>query len=109
MSIQLAEALQQVELETGKTYRCEIRGRWVEVRVLDLKPEPSALAESDVMLEPWVKLPRPAPVAQGRSTLGEPRPLRVPELPEPPGGSIVRSRPGEVELPDVPELPSEEN
>ena len=34
MSIALADALEDVELEEGRTYRCEVHGRQVEVRVL---------------------------------------------------------------------------
>ncbi len=34
MSIALADALEDVELEEGWTYRCEVHGRLVEVRVL---------------------------------------------------------------------------
>ena len=55
----LAEALSQVELETGRTYDCVVNGKRVIVRVAP----PSAIApsaryeESDVMLDPWCELP----------------------------------------------------
>src|SRR5437899_1079723 len=35
MATSLAEALNDVELETGRTYRCRVKEFWVELRVLD--------------------------------------------------------------------------
>ena len=59
MSVSLAEALEQVDLDAGNIYRCQVKGRWVEVRVL--ATEPPALAKpfvaTDVMIDPWVELP----------------------------------------------------
>lgn len=73
MSLPLAEALEQVDLDPGNIYRCQVKGRWVEVRVLG--SEPLGLAKpfvaSDVMIDPWVQLPgvsllRRFPARRGR-------------------------------------------
>jgi hypothetical protein len=55
MSLSLAEALGQVDLKPGQTYRETVNGCTVEVRVLDDGPTPE-LAEQ-VMLQPWVEFP----------------------------------------------------
>lgn len=34
MSLTLVEALGQVDLEEGQFYRCQVKGHWVELRVL---------------------------------------------------------------------------
>ena len=81
MSISLAEALQQVPLEAGKTYRCQTREHVIEVRVLKRAAEASALPEADIMLEAWVELPHPPSVGLSRSTLGQPRPPMMPDIP----------------------------
>jgi hypothetical protein len=63
MSMPLADALAQVDLEAGRVYRCEVKGRKVEVRVLEGVPAPMLPAspvESDIMLEPWVEFPLPS-------------------------------------------------
>jgi hypothetical protein len=86
MSLSLVEALGQVALEPGQVYRCEVNGQWIELRVLgpsEMRPV-SVYEESDVMLDPWV------------------------EFPQPTSGIVVRARPGAVPLPDVPEIPSDE-
>jgi hypothetical protein len=82
MSMGLADALAQVELEAGRVYRCEVKGRKVEVRVLEevsaaLLPAP--LAESDIRLEPWVEFPLPSGTFNVLAKLG---PLLSPEIPE---------------------------
>ena len=61
MSTSLIEALEQVDLRPGNTYRCRVKGRWVEVRVLDSAPAKLAkpFSETDVLHEPWVELPAP--------------------------------------------------
>ena len=89
MSLSLVEALSQVDLEPGRTYRCRVKDRMVELRVREaLPPEllPAPLKESDIMimLDPWVELPQPA------------------------GGKLVRGKPGKLPLPDVPEIPKDE-
>jgi hypothetical protein len=87
MSVPLAEALEQVDLEAGRTYQCRVKGRIVLVRVLDTMPcdmLPAPPTENDVMLDPWVELPMPA------------------------GAIRLRSRPGSLPPPDVPEIPRDE-
>ena len=61
MSLSLVEALEQVGLDPGRVYYCQVKGLKVELRVLtSAEPETlSALDESDVMLDPWVELPQP--------------------------------------------------
>jgi hypothetical protein len=84
MSVSLAEALGQVDLQAGQIYRCNVNGHQVELRVLDEPRErmPSSIDESDIMLDPWVELPRPPAVATVLSRFG-PLPLpSVPEIPE---------------------------
>ncbi|HVA50843.1 MAG TPA: hypothetical protein VNH11_31155 [Pirellulales bacterium] len=59
MTVPLAKALEQADLDAGNIYRCRVKGRWVEVRVF--ATEPPAFAKpfvvSDVMIDPWVGLP----------------------------------------------------
>lgn len=83
MSVPLAHALQDVELEAGKSYSCQVNGYWVELRVLGKGQEPSpfSISESDIMLDPWVELPSPQPIAIVRSTLGPPRLPDIPDIP----------------------------
>jgi hypothetical protein len=87
MSDLLVQALEQMRLKPGQTYRYPVKGGIVELRFLDtLPPEmmPAPLVESDIMLDPWV------------------------ELPEPEGGVTVIATPGEMPLPDVPDIPTDE-
>jgi hypothetical protein len=86
MSIPLAEALQQVDLEVGRTYRCRVKGHWVEVRVLldRQSAEAPTVPESDIMLDPWVELPGPT------------------------GGKRVACKPGKLPPPDRPIIPDDE-
>lgn len=87
MSLSLVEALSQVDLEPGRTYRCQVKGRMVELRVHEaIPPEllPAPLDESDIMLDAWV------------------------EFPQPTGGKRVRGKPGTLPRPDVPEIPTDE-
>ena len=83
MSVTLEEALREVELEVGRTYYCQVRGHWVELRVLgpDAPEFVSSFSESDVMLDPWVEFPPPEPRGQHLSHLGELPPPDVPEIP----------------------------
>lgn len=88
MSLSLLEALCQVDLEPGRTYRCRIKGRMIELRVHEVIPSeflPAPLEDSDIMLDAWVELPQPS------------------------GGKRVRGKPGKLPLPDVPEIPSDED
>jgi hypothetical protein len=87
MSIPLVQVLEQMNLEPGRRYRYQVKGRQVELRVLeDSPPEmlPTSLVESDVMLDPWVELPPPS------------------------GGIRIHAKPGEFPPPDLPEMPSDE-
>lgn len=91
----LTEALQSVELEPGRTYRCQVRGRTVEVRVVN---EPvnggnppsqerlltKELCEEDIMLDAWC------------------------ELPEPKWTKTFKAQPGPRHMPDIPEIPRDE-
>ncbi len=83
MSMPLADALAQVDLEAGRIYRCEVNGRKVEVRVLEdaaalIRPAP--LAENDIMLDPWIELPLPPATFNGFATPGI-LPFDIPEIP----------------------------
>ncbi|MGZ3397515.1 MAG: hypothetical protein ACXVB2_25710 [Isosphaeraceae bacterium] len=76
-----------VNLEAGRVYRCQVKGQWVELRVLGpdgIRPL-SVYDESDVMLDPWVEFPRPT------------------------SGIVLHAKPGSLPLPDVPEIPTDEN
>jgi hypothetical protein len=87
MSRSLVEALGQVDLEIGRIYRCQVNGRWVELRVLgaaEVAPV-SVYDESDVMFDPWV------------------------EFPQPTSGIVVRAMPGSLPLPDVPAIPTDDD
>jgi hypothetical protein len=85
MSLSLAEALGQVDLEAGRVYRCWVKDKWVELRVLgpDEVPPVSIYDESDVMLDPWIEFPRPT------------------------SGITVRAEWGSLRFPDVPEIPDD--
>jgi hypothetical protein len=73
MHISLADALQQVNLEVGRVYRCQVGKLRVEVRVEDISPIlPAPLQASDVMLDPWVDLPAPQPTALLQASAGPP-------------------------------------
>jgi hypothetical protein len=87
MSLPLNEALAQVDLEPGRTYRCEVNGKRIELRVLlgsPLDMRPVVIDESDIMLDSWVEFPPPGP------------------------GIPIKVVPGELPLPDVPHIPSED-
>jgi len=83
MSLTLAEALGQVDLETGRVYRCRVKGQWVELRVLGPVVEPplAKFDESDVMLDPWVEFPPPAAVARITGRFTTPPLPDVPAIP----------------------------
>ncbi len=87
MSLSLVEALGQVDLEAGRVYRFQVKGQWVELRVLgpaEVRPV-SVFDESDVMLDPWVEFPRPT------------------------SGILLYAERGSLPLPDVPEIPTDED
>ena len=84
-SVSLAEALRDVDLQPGQTYRCEVRGHQVELRVLTPShvqdDAPSGFPDSDVMWEPWLELPEPACQSRGLSRRGAPLLPDVPLIP----------------------------
>jgi len=86
MSLSLAEALDQVDLEAGQVYRCQVKGCWIELRVLvpSKNPKPSPFDESDIMLDPWVEFPRPTSTIRVRAKAGS---LPLPDAPEIPPDS----------------------
>ena len=92
MSISLADALEEVDLEAGKTYCCEVAGRYVELRVFAESPKaasptpivsrPSAtITEDDIRLDPWCELPGPTPIGTLQSVLVEKMPIDIPDIP----------------------------
>jgi hypothetical protein len=84
MTIALADALAQVELEPGKTYRCQVKGRWVELRVLDGSPAGLAkpYSPAEVMLDSCLELPGPTVAATVQARPGKPIPFDAPDIPE---------------------------
>ncbi len=91
MSISLADALADVELESGRTYRCAVRGRRVELRVL---PEPAderaagvqsavigGIRDEDIRLDPWCDLPWPVSLSRVTPRTVTSLPLDIPEIP----------------------------
>ena len=73
MSLSLAEALGQVDLKPGQTYRETVKGQTIEVRVLEEAPTPKLAVQ--VMLQPWVEFPF---TPQGTLT-AKPGPLLLPD------------------------------
>lgn len=86
MSISLADALEKVELEPGRTYECEVRGRHVELRVSPEVPESfdeeSGLDPNDIRLDAWCELPEPRAVGYLTSELVDHIPFDIPEIPQ---------------------------
>lgn len=85
MSISLADALQQVDLQGGRVYECQIGRLRVEVRVEETVPQslPAPLKPDDIMLDPWADLPGPHSAA------------------------VLQAVPGSPVLPDLPDLPTD--
>jgi hypothetical protein len=83
MATSLMEALESVELAAGQTYRCQVRGQLVEVRVLGPVAD-SCLDRREMMLDAWVELPPPSPAVR------------------------LRARPGKLPPPDAPFIPRDE-
>jgi hypothetical protein len=78
MSVSLAEALGQVDLEPGQVYRCIVKGHLVELRVLEPTRDDWG-DELGAMLDPWVELPQPVPTTY---LLGQFSPMPLPDAPE---------------------------
>ena len=85
MSVSLTEALRDVDLQPGQTYRCEVRRHNVELRVLARQANrddcESEIPATDVMLEPWLELPELACRATGVSRLTPSLPPDIPAIP----------------------------
>jgi hypothetical protein len=85
MSIPLVQALEQMNLEPGKTYRYPVKGLVVEVRLLGKLPsdvQPVSIDESDLAPEAaWVELPGPEPTFRVTVAPGELPPPHLPEMP----------------------------
>jgi hypothetical protein len=81
MGISVAEALQAVELENGRTYRCQVKDYWIELRVLGPVAELPApgICDDDILCDAWRELPLPGPGLLSTSRLG---PLDLPDLPD---------------------------
>lgn len=76
MSMTIAEALANVDLETGRTYRVRVNNRLVELKVL---PDVAGISEDDLMLDPWTVLPSPLVVRRVQTKKISP-PLPVPQI-----------------------------
>jgi hypothetical protein len=81
MRLSLAEALRLTDLQPGHTYREQVNGRTVEMRVLEDAVSPELAAQ--VMLQPCADLPF------------------TPTL-------TIQATPGTLPLPDAPVVPSAE-
>ncbi len=79
----LAEALQNVDLESGKTYQLQVRNQLVQVRVVALDQMSLAMPIDDSDITPEnLSLNLPAPtstkiVRASRSILGYDRPFEI--------------------------------
>jgi hypothetical protein len=123
MSLSIAEALEQVELEPGRTYSCQVKGHWVELRVFQPGMDPrSTIDESDIRLDPWVELNRPTPgiyVRARRGTLPLPDVIEITpddimldpwvELPPPTPTMRVVGRFEPIPQPDIPPMPTDQD
>lgn len=97
MSISLADALQQLNLEPG-TYRCELPEHEIVVQVRARKApdgsrtaegqsrpwiaDPVTIDESCIMLDPWIELPTPKPIGRVVGRLAPPPPPDIPQIPD---------------------------
>lgn len=87
MRISLEQALQDVDLRPGQTYRCVVRNQIVEVQVLSAITSPE---ERSSVLDEF----KPESLAPHDAWM---------ELPEPQTLGLVRARPGSPERPDIPD------
>jgi hypothetical protein len=95
MGVSLADASGELNLETGHVYSSQVKGRWVEIRVLGVIDERSGhLDEQDMMLDAWVELPLPAPAVAVAAGFG----------PLPPQGQATRHIEIVRSLPPAPTL-----
>ena len=93
MSISLADALETVELEPGRTYECEVRGQHVELRVFAKPPAsapakqhsyvtPPGLHPDDIRLDAWCELQSSRERIRVTSKLVDHIPFDIPEIPQ---------------------------
>ena len=82
MSPMLVEAIKQLDLKPGEKRQVSVNGYLVELR--RVQEEEESDLDKMVMLEPWF------------------------ELPDPPIFKIVRPKPGPIDRPDPPVIPSDE-
>jgi hypothetical protein len=80
MNISLEQALQAVDLEPGQTYRCQVRGNWVVLKVLESQSLDLMLGRTESLApqEAWVELPELASQGSIRTLLV---PLALPDVP----------------------------
>lgn len=77
MPLTLAQALGQLELQPGQTYREKVNGHHVELRVLaDDEPTP------DVAVQVMVSVPSFAGERPGRAVVAVPGPVPPPDPPD---------------------------
>lgn len=92
MSISLAEALEEVELEPGRTYECEVRGQQVELHVLPKRTSTAPVVRNqyattpgvhpdDIRLDAWCELPSPVPLSRVVPRAVASLPFDIPEIP----------------------------
>ena len=85
MSTLLGEALAQLDLEPGQSYRTAVEGYEVEVRVLgrvaEKTSEEAALHADGRMLDPWFAIPDPPTAMTVIASAGEPLPFDRPDIP----------------------------
>ena len=86
MSTLLGEALEQLDLEPGRSYRTAVNGYEVEVRVLGKVAEKSSEEEAPPsadgrMLDPWFAIPNPPTAMTVIAGAGEPPAFDRPDIP----------------------------
>jgi hypothetical protein len=80
----LAQALEQVALEPGRTYQCHVRGMNVVLRVAPAGEKlllSKPLCEEDIMLDAWCELPQPKATATLQPKWGANFMPDIPEIP----------------------------
>lgn len=86
MSSQISEALGQLNVQPGQTYRTTFNGTEFEVRDLGEKHQAESDSETTefgnmCMLEPWFEMPEPVRIGTVRATLGVLPPIALPVIP----------------------------
>ena len=80
----LAEALEQVDLEPGRTYDCVVKGQRITVRVVPAGTMGPAARydESDVMLDAWCDLKSEGIAIPNAQVRWGQIPIEIPEIPQ---------------------------